>query len=99
MIECSKCKSPDVKKHAVRKNNSGEKEVFKCNECSGFFTPDDGFNRFRHSRDEIEIALKMRENDYSLAEVVEYLKDLYGLEVTRQSILYWERKFKEKNQR
>lgn len=96
MQECPKCKKTSTIRYGVRKNISGWKRFYLCKPCNYQFTPDEGFNRFRHKPEVITAALDLRAKGLSLADVVDHLDQHYKVKVSRKTILDWQEHFTKK---
>lgn len=93
---CVYCKGHSVTRNGVRKNQSGWKRFYLCKTCNRQFTPDEGFNRFRHKPEVITAALDLRAKGLSLADVVDHLDQHYRVKVSRKTIMDWVNHFSKK---
>lgn len=96
MKKCPHCSSINSVRHGVRQTQTGLKRKYLCNSCKRHFTPDEGFNRFRHKPEVITSALDLRAKGLSLADVVDHLDQHYRVRVTRKTILDWQKSFSKK---
>ena len=92
LSECIYCGSPHIVKDGVRKNKSGNLQVFNCKDCHRDFTVNIGFERMKHNPQAITSAMQLYFSGESLRNTMESLK-LLGVEVSHQTILNWIRKY------
>lgn len=83
-------------RHGVRQTGVGLKRKYLCNSCRRHFTPDEGFNRFRHKPEVITAALDLRAKGLSLADVVDHLDQHYRVKISRKTVLDWQNAFGKK---
>lgn len=96
MNKCPYCKLVNSVRHGVRQTLTGLKRKYLCNSCERHFTPDEGFNRFRHTPEVITVALDLRAKGLSLADVVDHLDQHCKVIVSRKTILDWQKHFTKK---
>jgi putative transposase len=89
---CVACGSENLMRWGVRKNKSGDIQVFKCRDCSGCFTINIGFEKMKHSPKAITTALQLYFSGESLRKTMESLK-LMGAEVSHQTVSNWITKY------
>ncbi|MBI5332558.1 MAG: hypothetical protein HZB65_03225 [Candidatus Aenigmarchaeota archaeon] len=65
---CHKCKYTKTKYHAVRRNKSGDKKIYKCLKCNSFTTPDDGFKKMKNPGEVVSAGLELYHAGVSLRE-------------------------------
>lgn len=94
LIRCPYCSSNDTVMRGRNKNQSGPKQRYKCKSCNKSFVESDGYERMRHNPDVIELAVKMKNEGYSLSQVREHLNKHYEIKVTRETIRRWCKKYK-----
>ena len=92
-VVCHKCKYTKTKYHAVRRNKSGEKKIYKCLRCQSFTTPDDGFWKMKNQGEIISAGIELYNAGVSLRGTSDILKRLFGVNVSWMSILRWVRKY------
>ena len=92
-VVCHKCKYTKTKYHAVRRNKSGDKKIYRCLRCSSFTTPDDGFKKMKNAREIVSAGIELYYAGVSLRETSNILKRLFGINVSWMSILRWVRKY------
>lgn len=90
---CSKCNAPDIVKRGKRYNESGAKQLYRCNECRSTFVEPDGFERMRHKKEDIVRAIHMHIDGMSLFNTQNHLWQHDGVKVTRKSISDWTKKY------
>jgi transposase-like protein len=83
---CPKCKTFDIVKRGKRYNESGTKQLYRCNECRSTFVEPDGFERMRHHPKDIVRAIHMHNDGMSLFNTRNHLWQHDGIKVTRKSI-------------
>lgn len=92
-VVCHKCKYTKMKYHAVRRNKSGDKKIYKCLRCKSFTTPDDGFWKMKNLGEIISAGIELYNAGVSLRETADVLHRLFGIKVSWMSILRWVRKY------
>lgn len=92
-FNCPKCGASDIVKRGKRKNKSGVKQLYRCNECRKIFVEPDGFERMRYKSKTIVRAVHMHEDGLSLSKVQNHLWQHDGVKVTRAAIANWIKKY------
>lgn len=92
-IVCHKCKHTKTKYHAVRRNKSGDKKIYKCLKCHSFTTPDDGFWKMKNPEEIVSAGIELYHAGISLRETTDILKRFFGINVSWMSVLRWVRKY------
>jgi len=95
-MTCIYCDSTNIYPVQIRKNQSKHKQIMRCTDCKRRHTPDDGFNRHRHSPAVIALTLTLRVQQKSLEQTRRFLAQQFDVQVSRKTIHDWERKFSEK---
>ncbi len=90
--ECVYCQSSNLMKYGVRKNKSGNLQVFYCRNCQKYFTVNIGFERMKHNPQAITSAMQLYFSGESLRNTQNSLK-LLGVEVSYRTILNWIKKY------
>jgi transposase-like protein len=91
---CPICKSnAEVVKRGIRKNRSGNKQMYWCKKDERRFTPDDGFYKMRFSPEIITAALDLYYKGLSLRKIEDHLYQFHGVKVSNVAILKWIRKY------
>ncbi len=72
-FDCPKCCSLDIVKRGKRYNQSGMKQLFRCNKCHVTFVEPDGFERMRHKKGDIVRAIHQHNDGLSLFQVKYHL--------------------------
>lgn len=98
MRTCPKCGKCQSVRAGFRKNKSGLLQKHKCTACNHFFVKRNGFERMRTRPEIIVCALDLRAQGMSLGKIVNHIKHLYNVKITRQTVLDWQNKFGEKLQ-
>ena len=83
-------------KAGLRKNKVGFTQRYFCPKCKKYSVNRKGFENYRHSPEVITVALDLRAKGLSLSDVVKHLYQHHKVEVTRMTILDWQKKFGEK---
>ena len=92
-IKCPKCKSKSLIKRGLRKNKLGDKQKFRCSDCTIWFVEDNGFKRMRHDPIIITRAIHMHNDGLSFNDVVNHLWQYEGVRVTPMTICNWSTKY------
>lgn len=90
---CSKCGSSAFVKRGMRKNKSGIKQRYRCNDCRSTFIEPDGFERMRHRPKDIVRAINLRNEGLSLSKTKNHIYQHDGVKVTRKTIGDWTKKY------
>ena len=89
---CRKCQSHNIKKAGIRKNKSGDIQMFKCRDCSTKFSINLGFEGMRATPEQITISMNLYFNGESSRKVAQSLK-LTGASVSYKTIQNWTKKY------
>jgi transposase-like protein len=89
---CIYCSSSSLMKYGLRKNKTGNLQVFYCRDCHKYFTINIGFERMKHNPQAITSAMQLYFSGESLRNTMKSLK-LLGVEVSYRTILNWIRKY------
>ena len=92
-LKCPYCKSLDCVKRGKRRNKSGVKQRFICNDCEKQFVIDDGFKKMRHNPSIIVRAVHQHEDGLSLSKVKNHLWQHDNVKVTKWTISMWTKKY------
>lgn len=92
-VMCHKCHYTKTKYHAVRRNISGEKKIYRCLKCGSFTTPDDGFWKMRYNGEIISAGIELYYSGVSLREISHLFSRMFGIKVSWVAILKWVRKY------
>lgn len=92
MTECLYCGSSNIVKDGVRKNKSGNIQIFECRDCHKYFTFNIGFERMKHNPQAITSAMQLYFSGESLRNTMRSLK-LLGVQVSHQTVYNWIRKY------
>jgi putative transposase len=92
LTECMYCGSQNIVKDGVRKNKSGNLQIYQCRDCHKYFTFNLGFERMKHNPQAITSAMQLYFSGESLRNTMNSLK-LLGVEVSYRTILNWIRKY------
>lgn len=92
LTQCIYCASSHIVKDGVRKNKSGNIQVFHCKDCQKDFTFNIGFERMKHNPQAITSAMQLYFSGESLRNTMESLK-LLGVEVSHQTVYNWIKKY------
>ena len=90
--KCLKCSSDNVKKDGIRKNKSGNKQKWKCNECNTYFV----INDVTESKATLEIIVKCLDMYFkgeSYPNIANTLKQFYNTEVYHTTVMKWIKKY------
>jgi putative transposase len=89
---CVYCGSSNIVKDGIRKNKSGNLQVFNCKDCQKDFTFNIGFEKMKHNPQAITSAMQLYFSGASLRNTMESLR-LLGVEVSHQTVYNWIRKY------
>jgi transposase-like protein len=89
---CLFCKSEKIVKDGVRRNKSGNIQIFECRACGKYFTVNLGFERMKHNPQAVTTAMQMYFSGESLRNTARTLK-LLGVEVSHQTVYNWIEKY------
>ena len=92
LTECIHCGSSNLMKYGLRRNKTGNIQVFYCRDCHKYFTFNIGFERMKHNPQAITSAMKLYFSGESLRNTMKSLK-LLGVEVSYRTILNWIKKY------
>jgi transposase-like protein len=92
LAECTYCSSSNLMKYGLRKNKTGNIQVFYCRDCHKYFTINIGFERMKHNPQAITSAMQLYFSGESLRNTMRSLK-LLGVEVSYRTVLNWIRKY------
>src|SRR3990167_7477326 len=92
-FSCPNCKASDIVKRGKRHNQSGIKQIYRCNECKKAFVDPNGFERMRHKKEIIVRAIHQHVDGLSLFKVQNHLWQHDGIKVTRWTINQWTKKY------
>ncbi|MGD0424099.1 MAG: DDE-type integrase/transposase/recombinase [Candidatus Bathyarchaeia archaeon] len=91
---CLFCKSEKIVKDGVRRNKSGDIQIFECRACGKYFTINLGFERMKHNPQGITTAMQMYFSGESLRNTARTLR-LLGVQVSHQTVYNWIEKYTE----
>ncbi len=93
-VRCKHCNSSRVIKWC-KTGKRVVKQVYHCKEeqCGRYFVPEDAFTKMKNDPQIICLAIEMHCRGTSLRGISETLQDVFGLEVSYQTILNWEDKY------
>jgi len=89
---CIYCSSSNLMKYGLRKNKTGNLQVFYCRDCHKYFTINIGFEKMKHNPQAITSAMQLYFSGESLRNTQKSLK-LLGVEVSYRTILNWIKKY------
>lgn len=89
---CIYCNSSNLMKYGLRKNKTGNLQVFYCRDCHKYFTINIGFEKMKHNPQAITSAMQLYFSGESLRNTQKSLK-LLGVEVSYRTILNWIKKY------
>lgn len=95
-VMCHKCRYTKTKYHAVRRNKSGNKKIYKCLRCGSFTTPDNGFWKMKTSEEVVSAGIELYYSGVSLRETSHLFWRLFGIKISRMGVLKWVRKYSKK---
>lgn len=96
MFLCKHCNKHSAVKYGLRKNKVGFTQRYICTKCKRTSVNRKGFENYRHSPEVITVALDLRAKGLSLSDVVDHLDQHHRVEVTRKTVLFWQREFGQK---
>ncbi|HUW47602.1 MAG TPA: DDE-type integrase/transposase/recombinase [Patescibacteria group bacterium] len=89
---CIYCNSSNLMKYGLRKNKTGNLQVFYCRDCHKYFTINIGFEKMKHNPQAITSAMQLYFSGESLRNTQKSLK-LLGVEVSYRTVLNWIKKY------
>ena len=92
IAECVYCHANNIVKSGLRKNKTGNIQVFLCHTCHRKFTINIGFEKMKHNPQAITSAMQLYFSGESLRNTSNSLK-LLGVEVSYQTISNWITKY------
>ncbi len=92
LSECIYCGSSNIVKDGIRKNKTGNIQIFECKDCHKYFTFNIGFERMKHNPQAITSAMNLYFSGESLRNTANSLK-LLGVEVSYRTVLNWIKKY------
>ena len=96
MFLCKHCKKNSAVKAGLRKNKVGFAQRYVCTKCNKYSVNRKGFENYRHKPEVITAALDLRTKGLSLSDVVDHLDQHHRVQVTRKTVLFWQRAFGQK---
>lgn len=90
---CPKCHASDIVKRGKRYNESGVKQLYRCNTCRSVFVEPNGFEGMRHKPKHIVRAVHMYNDGMSLFNIQNHLWQHDGVKVTLWAISKWHKKY------
>jgi putative transposase len=90
--KCQYCGSESIVKNAVRHNQNGNIQRYKCKACGKRFSINLGFERMKATPQIVASAMQLYFTGESLRNVQKFLK-LQGVEINHVTILRWIRKY------
>ena len=92
-FKCPNCGASDIVRRGKRYNQFRVKQLYRCNECRSTFVEPDGFERMRHSPEDITRAVHQYQDGFPLHKVKNHLWQHDGVKVSRWTISQWHKKF------
>jgi transposase-like protein len=92
VTECIFCGSSNIVKDGIRKNKSGNIQIFYCQDCDHYFTFNIGFERMKHNPQAITSAMQLYFSGESLRNTQKSLR-LLGVQVSHKTIFMWIKKY------
>ena len=92
LSKCIFCNSDQIVKDGVRKNKSGNIQVFQCKACMRKFTFNIGFEKMKHNPQAITSAMQLYFSGESLRHTQKSL-ELLGVQVSHKTVYFWIRKY------
>jgi len=89
---CKFCKSTDIIKKGLRKNQTYSLQVYQCRTCKKKFSINLGFERMKASPQVITSAMQLYFTGESLRNVQKFL-ELQGVKITHKTVWNWIRKY------
>lgn len=80
-------------KEGFRKNKTGDKQKYLCNDCGTWFVEEDGFKKMRYNKKDIARAISLHNEGLSLFDVKDHLWQHDGIKVTKRTISRWIKKY------
>ncbi|MGA3061260.1 MAG: DDE-type integrase/transposase/recombinase [Candidatus Bathyarchaeia archaeon] len=90
--QCPYCGSKDIVKNGLRHNKSGDKQVYLCDTCKRFFTPNLGFRKMTVSPQLITTSMQLYFSGESLRGVQKFLK-LQEITISHVAVGKWIKKY------
>lgn len=87
--KCIFCGSAEIVKNGSRKNQSGDKQRFRCKLCNKTFIIDSCFRKLRGNPKTITLVLDLYFKGISLRKVQNHLEQFYGIKVSHKTIYNW----------
>lgn len=92
LSSCIFCGSTNIVKSGLRKNKTGNIQVYLCHDCHKKFTFNIGFEKMKHNPQAITSAMQLYFSGESFRNTMKSLK-LLGVEVSHQTIYNWIQKY------
>lgn len=89
---CQYCGSENIVKNAVRHNQNGEIQRYKCKACGKRFSINLGFEKMKATPQIVTSAMQLYFTGESLRNVQKFLK-LQGVQINHVTVLRWIRKY------
>ena len=89
---CQFCGSENIVKNAVRHNQNGDIQRYKCKECGKRFSINLGFEKMKATPQIVTSAMQLYFTGESFRNVQKFLK-LQGVEVDHSTVLRWVKKY------
>jgi putative transposase len=89
---CTYCGSTNLRKDGIRKNKTGNIQIFECKDCHKYMTFNIGFEHMKHNPQAITTAMQLYFSGESLRNTMESLQ-LLGVEVSHQTVYNWIKKY------
>jgi transposase-like protein len=89
---CIYCGAKHLVKDGVRRNKSGDLQIFECLECKKYFTINLGFEKMKHNPKGITMAMQLYFSGESLRNTQKSL-ELLGVKVSHQTVYNWISKY------
>jgi transposase-like protein len=93
--KCVFCGSVEIVKNGNRKNDSGDKQRFKCKACNKTFIIDSCFRKLRGNPKTITLVLDLYFKGISLRKIQDHLQQFYGIKISYKTIYNWIIRFTE----
>jgi len=91
-MKCENCRSNEITKQGFRKNKTGKKQKYFCNNCKRSFVIDNGFKKMRFKQETITKAVNKYAKGMSLSKVQKELQKK-NIKVSRWTISLWVKKY------
>jgi putative transposase len=88
-MKCKYCNSANVTKKGIRHG----KQTYKCKDCGHIFVPNSNFTRMRNEKNIIVSALNFYYDGLSLVKTQRNIERIFGVKVSRVTILNWIKKY------